>query len=922
MKTNFVFSKNTRLLVLCLVLLLVIVLKTNVSNFNVSNLTANILNSSSPNLNIEDLGVQFQQLGSGGGSMFFDDNGDPHWFVGYSGKAQFWDVNLKTGATKYFNTGKGGLAGTPGKALWKNKFYIVLGDTCSVWEYDISLGTFKEIKQKGSSNGCGQSTGAQSAYTTKDGMIYFGTAHRGTIYEVNPSTGDMRDFGIIDPPSGNPTCAGCPSRQIANIVADSKYVYALMRDTGTNSYWLAIVNRKDGSLSASCNKDDRINSGRVSSSVDGTQIWYNSSRVDNTNGKCPTTTGKAPALKPWFYPSNVYLPEGDTYAKAASVFGVDIDATGIDVDTSSNGVATLKYRNPSGLGTWIEKTQSIVMLNSQIKRIKAKDSTSAYLVSGTYGPNSLFNGNSSTVFGRTPQSTYAITPLGQYVYLSGYTATTLRWTPALSWTVKGPSTQTFCNVSSPSNPCVAFQGMGKYHYYTKAAPNGFLYIASDYKRGNRGGGDIGWINSATGKTGSYPLNCDAPAGFALLSDGKTIAYSGSGEAGSFGCTNTEGKVYLFDTTTNTLIKSFSPVANSDSQGTIIETNDGGIFGIVRGYPTGGSYTMYKVDKNGNHASWSPMVAKGNIFGSTNGADQLIIKATDGMLYTTGNNNEVIKINPNDGSRSSFATTSSYITTMEFVGSDLYMAVGSNNSNLQRIKNVNTPTTTLSSNGSIVSFDFMGISPNINGLVNTLNKTITLTVPFGTNVKSITPTIAITGVSISPNTGVATNFTNPVIYTVKAQDGSKQTYKVIVNVAPKVPVINKEKTETKNEATKNVTETPKTNTTTTTTTTQKVIPTNPTVVSTIPLSSDRYITYFGFNSLSPIVKGVFNEGGTMTLTVPLNTDITSLVPTISIKGASVVPSSGVAQNFTNPVKYTVTSENGLKREYVVTVKVAS
>lgn len=782
---------------------------------------ATILIATTSNPIIEDLGIQFQALNSGPGVMFFDANGDPHWFVVYSGRVQFIDVNLRTGEKRYFNTGKSGL-GSYSKALSGNKLFVFIGDTCSVWEYDITAATIKELKQAGSANGCGNSTGTQSSYTAPDGMVYAGTAHRSTVYEIDPATGNIRDFGIVDPPAGNPTCSGCASRQIANIVADTNYIYTLVRDTGTNSYWLAILNRSDGSLSASCNKDDNIVSGKVASSVDGTQIWYNSYRVDNTNGQCPTTPGTPPPLKSWFYPSNVYYSDGDSYAQAASVFGADIDASDVQVDSSTGGIATMLYRYPAGSGSWTPVTQQILMKDSQIKRILAKDSTSLYIIGGTYGPNSIFNGSSNTMLGRIAgQSTYAAAIAGQYIYFSGYTATTYRYNPSQPWSITGSGTT--CSVPSPSNPCLAFAGMGKYHYYLKVAANGNLYIASDYKRGNRGGGDIGWINPTTGATNSYAITCDAPAGFALFSDGIHLAYSGSGEAGSFGCTNTVGKVFIFNTSTNTLARSFTPVAGSDSQGTIIDTNDGGILGIVGGYPASGQYTMYKVDANGTHASWSPMVVTGSIFGATNGADKFLIKSRDGMVYTMGGNNEIIKINPNDGSRTSIATTSSYITAMEFVGDDLYMAVGSNESKLQRIRGINPPTPTTNTTNSntnnsntttsntttpdpttqntntqqtdptpntpktstgktITGFNFNNLYPAAIGTINETNRTILLNVPLGTDVTNLLPIISTDGSRVSPNSGVPQNFTSPITYTTTSTDGSTQSYVVTVTVA--------------------------------------------------------------------------------------------------------------------------------------------
>ncbi len=58
---------------------------------------------------------------------------------------------------------------------------------------------------------------------------------------------------------------------------------------------------------------------------------------------------------------------------------------------------------------------------------------------------------------------------------------------------------------------------------------------------------------------------------------------------------------------------------------------------------------------------------------------------------------------------------------------------------------------------------------------------------------------------------------------------------------------------------------------------------------------------------------------ITLTVPYGTDITALAPNIKVStGASVVPESGLARDFTNPQTYTVRAERGAMKSYVVTV----
>jgi Domain of unknown function (DUF5018)/IPT/TIG domain/NHL repeat len=84
----------------------------------------------------------------------------------------------------------------------------------------------------------------------------------------------------------------------------------------------------------------------------------------------------------------------------------------------------------------------------------------------------------------------------------------------------------------------------------------------------------------------------------------------------------------------------------------------------------------------------------------------------------------------------------------------------------------------------------------------------------------------------------------------------------------------------------------------------------------PKSPDKAITSFSLNGLSPAVTGVI-DGVNITLIVPLNTNVTALVPTIAISAkATISPATGLAQNFTSPVTYTVTAEDGTTQAYSV------
>jgi len=62
-------------------------------------------------------------------------------------------------------------------------------------------------------------------------------------------------------------------------------------------------------------------------------------------------------------------------------------------------------------------------------------------------------------------------------------------------------------------------------------------------------------------------------------------------------------------------------------------------------------------------------------------------------------------------------------------------------------------------------------------------TILLSVPYGTDVLDLVPSITHTGASISPQSGMAIDFNNPVEFVVVAEDTTVVVYTVTVIVAP-------------------------------------------------------------------------------------------------------------------------------------------
>ncbi|MEW7289610.1 hypothetical protein [Aquimarina sp. 2304DJ70-9] len=163
-------------------------------------------------------------------------------------------------------------------------------------------------------------------------------------------------------------------------------------------------------------------------------------------------------------------------------------------------------------------------------------------------------------------------------------------------------------------------------------------------------------------------------------------------------------------------------------------------------------------------------------------------------------------------------------------------------------------------------------------INEAAKQIAVTVPFGTKRTSLQPNITVSEKSkVTPDTGVAQDFTTPVFYKVIAEDGSTQEYEVMIAEAQE---------------------------------------------------SDKQIISFVFmanqnDGLQDDIHADINESEkTITAIVPYGTAIDALTPKIStIVGASVSPGSDTTQDFTNTVNYSVTALDGSTESYVVKVIVA-
>lgn len=185
-----------------------------------------------------------------------------------------------------------------------------------------------------------------------------------------------------------------------------------------------------------------------------------------------------------------------------------------------------------------------------------------------------------------------------------------------------------------------------------------------------------------------------------------------------------------------------------------------------------------------------------------------------------------------------------------------------------------PPATLSSDKKINSFVFNKtdnplLSADIIGVID--QDTIRVMFPYGTALNNLIPTITFSGNSISPSNRTAQNFTNIVTYSVRAEDGTTKTYFV---------------------------------------------------VSKITTNSSKNITSFVFQSannpaLSANIQGAIGTDSVL-LRVPFGTNVTNLIPTITIDGTQILPSNLSAQNFTNPIPYIVTAQDGTTKTYIASV----
>ena len=100
---------------------------------------------------------------------------------------------------------------------------------------------------------------------------------------------------------------------------------------------------------------------------------------------------------------------------------------------------------------------------------------------------------------------------------------------------------------------------------------------------------------------------------------------------------------------------------------------------------------------------------------------------------------------------------------------------------------------------------------------------------------------------------------------------------------------------------------------------KMYPRNLSDICSFNTAYNKLITSFAITGNTGFIN---QSANTIAITMPAGTNPTALVPNFSFIGQSVSPATNVAQDFTNPITYTVTASDNTTRAYVVTVTIAA
>ena len=244
--------------------------------------------------------------------------------------------------------------------------------------------------------------------------------------------------------------------------------------------------------------------------------------------------------------------------------------------------------------------------------------------------------------------------------------------------------------------------------------------------------------------------------------------------------------------------------------------------------------------------------------------QITVNLTDGSDLNVAP--EVLTVSPGAVFSPEIETVRDFSTAVEYT-------VTAENGDVQNWTiNVTVSPLEGSSENEITSFTLPGQLGT--SVIDADNATVGLTLPFDADL-GISPSevLVSTGAVLSPGIEEVQDFTEPVVYTVTAENGVERTWTVTVTVLPEEGSV-----------------------------------------------ANDIVT---FALLGQTGSSIDTENSIVTVTVPNGTDLNVAPQALTVSpGASVSPAIEVVRDFNAQVVYTVTAENGTTREWTVNVTVSA
>jgi len=486
-----------------------------------------------------------------------------------------------------------------------------------------------------------------------DGNIYIGGAFYGSgkaqLIKIDPNTNEVTDFGEMGPshkPSGVWGYHICSDDRYTYVTSGKIPWYVISYNRNTNSQTLLMESEKVTTLKQY----------KYGCSVTNKGIFYYLH-----NNELVEASRREITEAPWLIPSDETHKESIKLTLESSLLPTppEVVSDSAEVDSDGNAEIWIKLND-----IWKSYKYRVDTYTENIFRIFPLANGSIFGTGTNYSGHFIYNPRtkSSNYLGKIHLSHYTTSLFGGKLYLSGYAGARLfEYDDTKSWTqmARYAPTDTIPKENDPKlNPRYVtdlntFSGVHKM-FASVVGANGLIYFGGRwYRDGERGG--LAWYNPKNDEQGGIS---DIFSNYQIrymtgLQNGKYIAISTMGVEDSVlnKETPTQGRIFIFDTTTKSIVNTIDPVPNSISSGKIISIDAENIFGITRvGTSTDDFRTMmYNVNIKTGELLYKMELPLYKLFvpGDNENINNQFIKGPEGMIWTVLKG-VLVKIKPNTG----------------------------------------------------------------------------------------------------------------------------------------------------------------------------------------------------------------------------------------------------------------------------------